>query len=109
MRAKMSVAAVSFVLACNKGAARMSRSKDGQILALLVVSGGIGAMELTVKCSGNPNSYNLSKSTAIHTKGLPNSFQNHFGSAIPPPKLPKMIPKTFRQGRPRDSVNNCSP
>ena len=44
----------------------------------------------------------------LHTKRVPNRFQNNFGSVAPPPTLPNIIPKTFRQGRPRDSEMNCS-
>ena len=33
-----------------------------------------------------------------HTKRLPNQFQNNFGSEIPPPKSPNIIPKRFGKG-----------
>ena len=32
----------------------------------------------------------------LHTKRLPNKFQNNFGSASPPPKLPNRIAKPIR-------------
>ena len=32
----------------------------------------------------------------LHTKRSPNQFQNYFGSVIPPPKLPNIIPKAIR-------------
>ena len=34
----------------------------------------------------------------LHTKRLPNEFQNNFGSVISPPRLPNIIPKEIRSG-----------